>query len=175
MEFSIIYSIDCPRDKSIRQFNPPSKQKRLWQLTEADSRYDCGDLEGRWSKGKHRKWCALLNREQFEAFLRHTRLCAQDVRTMGSIGAPGCGFGLAPAFSFDNDNPDAIQNAYVTPLATRTEIAEFLKAVNEEHEADLPIPRVLTDSEDQTYMFDGPGNEWSAVERSIRKALCIVY
>jgi hypothetical protein len=35
---------------------------------------------------------------------------------MGSLGAPGCGFGLAPAISFISDGPDAIQSAYVTPL-----------------------------------------------------------
>jgi hypothetical protein len=35
---------------------------------------------------------------------------------MGSIGAPGCGYGWAPAISFNGDDPDAIQNAYVTPI-----------------------------------------------------------
>jgi hypothetical protein len=35
---------------------------------------------------------------------------------MGSLGAPGFGFGWAPAISFRSDDPDAIQNAYVTPI-----------------------------------------------------------
>ena len=35
---------------------------------------------------------------------------------MGSLGAPGCGFGLAPAISFTSDDQDAITSAYVTPL-----------------------------------------------------------
>lgn len=43
-------------------------------------------------------------------------LFAEDVQTMGSIGAPGFGFGWAPAISFRSDDPDAIQSAYVTPL-----------------------------------------------------------
>ena len=47
MELSIIYSIDTPREVSIVQFNPPKNQKRLWQLTENDSGYEFGYLEGR--------------------------------------------------------------------------------------------------------------------------------
>jgi hypothetical protein len=35
---------------------------------------------------------------------------------MGSIGAPGFGFGWAPAISFRSDDPDAIQSAYITPV-----------------------------------------------------------
>ena len=35
---------------------------------------------------------------------------------MGSLGAPGFGVGWVPAISFNGDNPDAIQNAYVTPM-----------------------------------------------------------
>ena len=35
---------------------------------------------------------------------------------MGSLGAPGFGYGWAPAILFRGDDPDAIQNAYVTPV-----------------------------------------------------------
>ena len=35
---------------------------------------------------------------------------------MGSLGAPGCGFGWAPAIVSKSDNSDAIQSAYVTPF-----------------------------------------------------------
>jgi hypothetical protein len=176
MEFSIIYSIDCPRDTSIRQFNPPTNQKRLWQLTEDDSGYEFSYLEGCWSKGKHRKWCAILTREQFEAFIEHTGLIAENVQTMGSLGAPGCGFGWAPAFSFNGHAYDAIQNAFVTPLASRSELVEFLKMVNDEHEAELPIPGILTDSIDQRYLFDGTEESESiTVERSIREAFCTIW
>lgn len=177
MEFSIIYSVDCPKDISIVQFNPPKEQKRLWQLTEDDSQYDYGYLEGRWSKGKHRKWCAILNREQFEEFLRHTGLFAEDVATMGSIGSPGCGWGWAPAFSFRSEDDDAIQNAYVTPLASRSEIVQFIQSVNEEHDGDdLPIPQIFTDSSEQDYLFDGvAAGESKIAERSIRHAFCAVW
>lgn len=133
MEMSVIYSIDTPREVSIAPFNPPKSQRRLWQLTEDDSGYEYSYLEGRWEKGKHRKWVALLTREQFDEFLDHTGLFAEDVATMGSIGAPGCGYGLAPAFAFRTDEQDAIQNAYVTPLASGSEMVEFLASVNDEH------------------------------------------
>lgn len=116
MLFSVIYSFDVPRDVSVGQYNPPKSQRKLWQMTEGDEQYEYGYLEGCWTKGKHRKHCALLTREQFDEFVSHTGLFAEDVQTMGSIGAPGLGFGCAPAISFRNDDPDAIQNAYVTPL-----------------------------------------------------------
>jgi hypothetical protein len=176
MDFSIIYSVDCPRDISIRQFNPPQSQWRLWQLTEDDSGYEYSYLEGRWSKGKHRKLCAILNREQFQEFLTHTGLFAEDVQTMGSLGAPGCGFGLVPAFSFRNDDPDCIANAYVTPLASGPEMAQFVAAVNDEYETDLAVPGILTDSPDQGYLYDGVAEgEVAIAERSIRKAFCTVW
>jgi hypothetical protein len=176
MQFSIIYSIDCPRDVTIAQFNPPQNQKRRWQLTEDDGQYEYGYLEGRWNKGQHRKWCGILNRDQFDEFIGHTGLFAEDVQTLGSIGAPGCGFGLVPAFSFRSDEPDAIQNAYVTPLASGSEIAEFLAAVNDEYETDLPIPGVLTDALDQGYLFDGVvESEAEIAGRSIRHAFCAIW
>lgn len=176
MQLSVIYSIDTPREVSIAQFNPPKSQKRLWQLTEDNSGYEYGYLEGRWTKGKHRKWCAILSREQFDEFIDHTGLMAENVATMGSLGAPGCGFGWAPAFSFRTDEPDAVQNAYVTPLASGSEMAQFLTTVNDEHETDLPIPGVLTDSPDQGYLFDGVAEaEANAAERSIRHAFCAIW
>ena len=176
MQMSIIYSIDCPREVSIAQFNPPKNQKRLWQMTEDDSAYDYGYLEGRWSKGKHRKWCGILTRDQFDEFLSHAGLFAEDVQTMGSLGAPGCGYGLVPAFSFRNDDPDSIANAYVTPLASGAEMAQFLKGVNDECETDLAVPGILTDSPDQGYLFDGVVEaEAAVVERSIRNAFCAVW
>jgi hypothetical protein len=176
MEMSVIYSIDCPRETSIVQFNPPKNQRRSWQMTEDDRSYEYGYLEGRWEKGKHRKWCGILSREQFQEFLDHTGLFAENVATMGSLGAPGCGFGWAPAFSFRTDESDAIQNAYVTPLASGPRMAEFLGTVNEEYEADLPVPAILTDSPEQGYLFDGVAEaEATTAERSIRSAFCAVW
>jgi hypothetical protein len=39
---------------------------------------------------------------------------------MGSLGAPGFGFGWSPAISFNGDHEDAITNAYVTPIPQTT-------------------------------------------------------
>jgi len=114
MKFSIIYSVDCPEGENISRFSPPDLD--LWEQTEGDDQYDYGYLEGRWENGSHRKWCAMLNREQFDEFVEHCGLTAESTETMGSIGAPGFGFGWAPAISFNGDHEDCIANAYVTPI-----------------------------------------------------------
>ena len=75
-----------------------------------------GYLEGRWEEGKHRKWWPFWTGKQFDEFVNYCGLVAEDVQTMGSLGAPGCGLGCSPAISFTSDDPDAIQSAYVTPL-----------------------------------------------------------
>jgi hypothetical protein len=84
--------------------------------TEGDEQYDLSHLEGDWSKGKHRKLCALFTREQFNQFVDDTDLKAESVETMGSLGAPGFGYGCAPAISFSGGDYDCYANAYVTPL-----------------------------------------------------------
>ena len=114
MLFSVIYSVDVPANVSIKPYTPP--QRPLWTRTEGDEQYEYSYLEGRWEKGKHRKWAALLTRRHFDAFVEKLGLVAEDVQTMGSLGAPGFGFGWAPAISFNSDDEDAILNAYVTPI-----------------------------------------------------------
>ena len=114
MLFSVIYSFDVPQGISIKPYTPP--QRSLWSKTEGDEQYEYSYLEGRWEKGKHRKWAALLTRKQFDAFVEKLGLVAEDVQTMGSLGAPGFDFGWSPAISFNGDDEDAILNAYVTPI-----------------------------------------------------------
>jgi len=115
MKFSVIYSVDVPQGIRIKEFAPPSVG-RLWTMTEGDQQYEYSHLEGRWEKGRHRKWIALLNRKQFDAFVGKLGLYAEDAQTMGSIGAPGFDFGWAPAISFTNDHPDAVMSAFITPI-----------------------------------------------------------
>ncbi len=115
MQFSVIYSVDTPADVDVLDYAPPQVED-LWDETEDDRQYEYSYLEGRWEEGHHRKWCALLTREQFDQFIDRCGLTAEDVQTMGSLGAPGFGFGWAPAVSFRSDDPDAIQSAYVTPI-----------------------------------------------------------
>lgn len=115
MQFSVIYSVDTPADIDPLDYAPPQVED-LWDETEGDGGFEYGYLEGRWEGGHHRKWCALLTREQFDEFIDRCGLSAEDGQTMGSLGAPGFGFGWAPAISFRSDDPDAIQSAYVTPI-----------------------------------------------------------
>lgn len=114
--YSVIYSVDVPADESIVPYAPPNRF-RFWKQTEGNEEYAYGYLEGVWSKGKHRKWCATLTQRQFDAFVRKLDLRAEDVETMGSLGAPGFGVSLAPAISFDVpcEYTNVIGNAYVTP------------------------------------------------------------
>ena len=115
MQFSVIFSVDVPQGISIKEYAPP-QVGRLWTLTEDDGQYEYSYLEGRWEKGKHRKWTALLTRKQFDSFVDKLGLYAERTETMGSLGAPGLGFGWSPAISFTGDHEDAIVNAYVTPI-----------------------------------------------------------
>lgn len=115
MQFSIIYSVDTPADIDADIFSPPNWTEN-WEQTEGDEQFEYSYLEGRWEGGHHRKWSAILNRQAFDEFIAKCGLRAEDVETMGSIGAPGMGIGWAPAISFVSDDPDAIQSAYVTPL-----------------------------------------------------------
>jgi hypothetical protein len=119
MQFSVIYSFDVRRSESVEPYNPPASQRRkLWTLTEGNKQYDFDYLGEGYEHGKHRKWCALLSREEFDAFVQHVGIYAHDVETCGSIGAPGFGFGCAPAISFHGDSDWGLiyQNAYVTPI-----------------------------------------------------------
>lgn len=115
MHFSIIYSADTPADVDVLDYAPPQVEE-LWDETEDDRNYEYSYLEGRWEEGHHRKWCAILDREQFDEFVQRCGLIAERCETMGSIGALGFGYGWAPAISFRSDDPDAIQSAYVTPI-----------------------------------------------------------
>ena len=136
MLFSVIYTVDVPEDVDVLDLAPPQVEE-LWDETEGDEHYEYGYLEGQWEKGQHRKWCAILSREQFDEFVNKCGLNAENCETMGSVGAPGFGFGWAPAISFTSDDPDAIQSAYVTPLP------ETSKAGGDEHDWDRVRSAVL--------------------------------
>lgn len=99
--FSVIYSADWdPHYGRVSDYAPP-KVRTLWQLTESDENasytYDNMPFT------RHRKWCAILSPVQFDEFINHVGLYAEDCETMGSLGAPGFGIGWAPAISFNSD------------------------------------------------------------------------
>jgi hypothetical protein len=108
--FSVIYSFDCPHAQPVGYFMPPKNQRRLWRQTEGDEQYDL-DV---WEKGKHRKFCAEdLTRKQFDAFVNHCSLVAEDVETMGAL--TGLGWRPAICFNSQQEYTEGYANAYVTP------------------------------------------------------------
>lgn len=82
MQFSVIYSVDVPADENVLDYAPPQVEE-LWDETEDDDQYEYGYLEGSWEGGHHRKWCAILTREQFEEFIDRCGLTADSTETMG--------------------------------------------------------------------------------------------
>jgi hypothetical protein len=67
-------------------------------------------------KAKHRKYAGVLDRKQFNRFVREQNLYAEETETMGMIGAPPDMFGWMPAISFSSYDDDVIKGAYVCPL-----------------------------------------------------------
>lgn len=112
MLFSVIYDVDIPSDANMDFYTPP-RVEELWQQTEDDSSSECNDI---WPGCQHRKWAAVLNREQFDEFVEKLSVYADSAETMGSIGAPGLGYGVSPAISFSSGADDAVMSAYVTPI-----------------------------------------------------------
>lgn len=134
--FSVIYSVDLFNDRDrFSRFCP--KNFHVWSKTEDNrEKYDI-DLYSR-----HRKYVGFLSEKQFKQFLDMDLVFASSTRTMGSLGAPGLGYGLSPAMLFDNHENDILLSAYVTPIPVVSETPLF---------PDLPMG----------------GNAWDVVERDI--------
>lgn len=112
MQYSVIYTVDTFGDESIAQYRPRAGH---WTMTERDDREN---EYGR--RGKHRKFCAWLSQEEFDALIKQTYMYAEDVETLGSLGAPGFA-GIAPAICFRAESDPYMQYgamlmAYVTPV-----------------------------------------------------------
>lgn len=165
--YSVIYDFDCVHGH-VERLNPPKKQRRkLWDCTESGPCEDNHFDTEHW-RGKHRKWCAILNQEQFDEFVEHCDLYASSTPTMGSIGAPGYGFGWAPAICFQSEGDSyAYQNAYVTPSGTRQELIDFFRA----HER--PVPEVLLEHPDQGHVPEDcvydPNRVWGTINDIIQE------
>lgn len=118
MQFSIILSIDVPSSVRIGEIlnSIGRKVRRKLTQTEGKEQFEYGYLEGDWKGGDHRKLCGLLSRDAFDDLCCRLGLQAEDVETMGSLGAPGFGVGWSPAISFRAADTAAIVEAYVTPV-----------------------------------------------------------
>ena len=112
MIFKVIYSFDCNSNyETIKSLRPPKPHK--WDLTEKDECYEMDYLGGAWKKGKHRKYCAYLNKQDFNDFINNQSLHMEDVETMGMIDVDG----HFPAMSFRGEVYDCLKSAYVWPLS----------------------------------------------------------
>lgn len=110
--------IKSKQDDALCYWRPSLPEDDMWQ-TEGHDQYEYSYLEGGWEVGAHGKWVGVLSQEQFDTLVDEYSLVAEDVETMGSLGAPGVGW-LAPAISFNNDDVhDAVIRAYVTPFPSR--------------------------------------------------------
>jgi hypothetical protein len=118
--YSIIYGIDGDYPDNYTPNN-----KKLWKLTEK-GKSDLGIP--RWT---HKKYVAILTPKQFDEFIDETGLFA-DCETMGSLGAPGYGFGWSPAINFTSEQNDALISAYVTPNISKTEYKRLKQLYGED-------------------------------------------
>lgn len=108
MKFGVIYSIEWSTDEDDECPALSGEDSDVMSLFDITER----------SEG-HRKFASkdLLSREDFERFLRHTRLTASSTPTMGSIIGYAWGMGwTAPAIAFESDSRDYDEMAYVTPV-----------------------------------------------------------
>ena len=120
MTFGVIYEFDCRADDSVKTYQPRRALLRKMQCAEDDSdrQYSyIDDGDGMWERGKHRKYCGVLTKEEFEQFIDDCDLTAHTIETMGSLGAPGsaCWYGLSPAVAFTTEHYAAMASAFVTP------------------------------------------------------------
>jgi hypothetical protein len=109
MEFYVIYDFDIPRYRSIAWWKP-SVAKRKWRMTEGDDQRNYGYIFG--ETCKHRKYVAILTKDEMKTFCDEQGLYPEETETMGSI----TDMGWLPAISFRSDDQESIQGAYVTPL-----------------------------------------------------------
>ena len=121
MRFYIIYDFDtCGQWESVAYYQPRRSILRKLVLTERTDAF--GESEyaylsededpDSWWGGKHRKYCGMLTREEFEDFLDDTGLHFETENTGGSLTE----MGFMPAIAFNGYAHNAIQSAYVTPF-----------------------------------------------------------
>lgn len=129
MLFSVIYSAEAITRENVIACSPiDDTTDKTWEEAENnDHEFENEDADENVyeeTKLRERKWCAILTKEQFTAFVEKVGIFADPTPTMGSIGAPGFGISWTPAVSFRNghagENVSAVLSAYVTPIPSFT-------------------------------------------------------
>ena len=116
MQFSVIYSVDVPAQRTRSATSLPPMSANSGIKTEGDEQYEYSYLEGEWKRGHHRKWCAILTKEQFEEFIDHCGLFAERRETMGALVACIWLRLVVRQFHFVLMIAMQSQCAYVTPI-----------------------------------------------------------
>ena len=128
MKFYVIYDFDLPQSTRVSYCKPP--RFRAWELTECDDASEEYDYLGTERgneplKTKHRKYCGLLNREQFERFVSDCYLEPEECETMGSLTGLGWLPAIAFRYSYGGYSEEPIYcGAYVTPIPQRPDGSE---------------------------------------------------
>lgn len=117
MKFGVAFSVEAPRDVSIDWIIPPKLRRKLECWSRRGRAELLIDEPGWWSA----RYGGVLSKQDFKDLVEEAHLEADDVQTMGILGAPWSpsGFGPAPAVAFiavDNVNFDRAISCYVTPL-----------------------------------------------------------
>jgi len=121
MLLSCIYSFDIPYERSVNCHKPTNMKP--WTQTEDDSGYELSHLEGRWERGKHRKYTAMLTVDQFVEFLNWAELVYDCDGS--SIGTPGI-LGMTVAWTFDIQSCEDVHGGCnVTPLLDEYDMHMF--------------------------------------------------
>lgn len=107
--YSIIYEADMSRGEKVAWYRP--EPKSAWELTEKGrGEYAYMDYL------THRKWCGIVNQEQFDVLIDQTDLKADSCRTMGALGSPAFGPFIVDAVVFNRADENVIMSAYVSPI-----------------------------------------------------------
>ena len=130
MKYSIIYTADCVEGVDVDKYAPIGDFKKKE-----------GDLERGDTYPHHRKWVALLDEEEFHEFICEANIYYNPYAEGSSLGSPGCGMSIVPAFIFDAEFREnfgdviiAEVSANVTPVlgrkGTSKEWIEIRKAMS---------------------------------------------
>lgn len=116
MRFGVVYEFDCLRREPVSLLQPRAKLLRKMTMVEGDKDRQYDYLGEEWETSRHRKYGAVFTKDEFEQFIIDLDLKAQEVRTMGTLGAPGSAnwYGCSPAICFE-DEGGSYSSAYVTP------------------------------------------------------------